>query len=630
MDDSGCTAATMEVESTRMEELPMQIREQITFTRLPATEPVEIRFQDLQYRASLGFRKGTKEILHNVHGRFLPAQLIAIMGPSGAGKSTLLDVLSGYRITGVRGVVTINGRERDLDEFRRVSCYITQDDRLQPLLTVRENMKVAADLKLTARYSELEKFAIIDEILTMLGLMEASKTRAGRLSGGQRKRLSIALELVNNPLVMFLDEPTTGLDSASCLLCIKLMKQLVNQGRTIVCTIHQPSASLFQNFDHVYVLAEGECLYQGSANNMVPYLDSVGLPCPMYHNPADYVIELACGEHGKEKILTLVNGTQNGRSIQWFENADQLPPTSHVEVSHKSPRLPGRLRCTSSLQETSQLNQLGVIINRGFVKVKRDSTLTYMRIVANLVTGLMLGLLYYNSGIDGARVLDNYNLLFSILIHHAMSTMMLTILTFPMEMSILIKEHFNRWYSLKSYYVMVNIVDIPVATACCIMFTAIVYLMTGQPLDWNRFIVFMVLSLLVVYIAQSIGYIVGAVFNSVVNGTFAGPILIVPMMMFSGFGVNFRDIPGYLSWGTHLSFLRYSLEGFVGAIYGMDRGILPCEELYCHYRYPDKFMYDVAMRGDVYINCIIILLIMLAFTKAAAYVLLRWKIRSLR
>uniref|UniRef100_T1I3S2 ABC2_membrane domain-containing protein n=1 Tax=Rhodnius prolixus TaxID=13249 RepID=T1I3S2_RHOPR len=135
-------------------------------------------------------------------------------------------------------------------------------------------------------------------------------------------------------------------------------------------------------------------------------------------------------------------------------------------------------------------------------------------------------------------------------------------------------------------------------TACCIMFTAIVYLMTGQPLDWNRFIVFMVLSLLVVYIAQSIGYIVGAVFNSVVNGTFAGPILIVPMMMFSGFGVNFRDIPGYLSWGTHLSFLRYSLEGFVGAIYGMDRGILPCEELYCHYRYPDKFMYDVAMRGD--------------------------------
>ncbi|XP_014247464.1 ATP-binding cassette sub-family G member 4 [Cimex lectularius] len=619
------------VEDGAIEEIPLKTRPALTYTRLPATEPVEIRFQDLQYRASLGFRKGTKEILHNVHGRFLPAQLIAIMGPSGAGKSTLLDVLSGYRITGVRGIVTVNGRERDLDEFRRVSCYITQDDRLQLLLTVKENMKVAADLKFTAKYTEEEKWAIIDEILKMLGLYECSKTRAGQLSGGQKKRLSIALELVNNPLVMFLDEPTTGLDSASCLLCIKLMKQLVAQGRTVVCTIHQPSASLFQNFDHVYVLAEGECLYQGSSTNLVPYLEHMKLPCPKYHNPADFVIELACGEHGKDKIKTLVHGTQNGRSIQFFENADQLPPTTHVEVSHKSPRLPGKIRCTSSLQDTSQMNQLSVIITRGFVKVMRDSTLTYMRIVANLVTGFMLGLLYYNSGVDGSRVLDNYNLLFSILIHHSMSTMMLTILTFPMEMSILIKEHFNRWYSLKSYYIMVNIVDIPVAAGCCIVFTIIIYLLSGQPLSWERFSVFLVLSLLVVFIAQSIGYIVGAVFNSVVNGTFAGPILIVPMMMFSGFGVNFRDIPEYLRWGTHLSFLRYSLEGYVGAIYGMDRGTLPCNDhFYCHYKYPDKFMYDVAMKGDVYMNCIIILIMMLIFTKVVAYILLRWKIRSLR
>nr|BAN21250.1 ABC transporter [Riptortus pedestris] len=604
----------------------------IAFTRLPATEPVEIRFQDLQYRANLGFRKGSKEILHNVHGRFLPSQLIAIMGPSGAGKSTLLDVLSGYRITGVRGMVTVNGRERDLDEFRRVSCYITQDDRLQPLLTVKENMKIAADLKLTARYTVYEKYAIIDEILKMLGLYETRSTRASQLSGGQRKRLSIALELVNNPLVMFLDEPTTGLDSASCLLCIQLMKDLVMQGRTVVCTIHQPSATLFQNFDHVYVLAEGECLYQGSSENLVSYLEGMNMPCPMYHNPADYIIELACGEYGRDKIATLVQGTQNGRAIKWFKDADILPPTTHVEVSHKSPRLPGRIRCHTSLQDTSQLNQLAVIIKRGFIKVKRDSTLTYMRFVANIITGIMLGTLYYNTGVDGSTVLDNYNLLFSIIIHHAMSTMMLTILTFPMEMSILIKEHFNRWYSLKSYYIMVNIVDIPVAAICCILFTIIIYVMSGQPWDtWDRFWVFLIVSLLVVFIAQAIGYMVGAVFNNLVNGTFAGPILIVPMMMFSGFGVNFRDIPGYLKWGTHVSYLRYSLEGYVGAIYGMNRTTLPCnKQLYCHYRYPDKFLYDIAMRDDVYVSCIITLIVMLALAKFAAYLLLRWKIRSLR
>jgi len=609
---------------------PAMVGAEIVFSRIPATEPVEIKFQDLQYTASLGLGKGKKEILHFIHGRFLPGQLIAIMGPSGAGKSTLLDLLSGYRISGVRGCVFVNSRERDLEEFRRVSCYITQDDRLQPLLSVEENMKVAADLKLPAKYKEVEKEEIINEILRILGLFEAKKTRAVQLSGGQKKRLSIALELVNNPLVLFLDEPTTGLDSASCHLTVKLMKSLARQGRTIVCTIHQPSATLFEEFDHVYVLAAGECLYQGSPQNLVPFLSSVGLACPNFHNPADYIIELACGEHGLDKIDILVKGTHNGRTIAWFHDAENIQHTDHVERPHRSPRLPG-LRCHSSLQATSQLNQLSVIIKRGFLKVSRDATLTYMRFVANVLVGFMLGLLYWGSGVDGSRVLDNYNLLFSILIHHAMSTMMLTILTFPMEMSVLIKEHFNRWYSLKMYYIMVNIVDLPVAGLSCIAFSIIIYLMSGQPWDWNRFIVFTTISLLVVYIAQSLGYVVGATFNSVINGTFAGPILIVPMMMFSGFGVNLRDIPGYLEWGTYISYLRYSLEGYVGAIYGMNRTTLPCEETYyCHYRYPKKFLHEIAMNGEVYSNDIIMLFFILFLVKLLAYILLRWKIRSLR
>nr|CAD7616536.1 unnamed protein product [Timema genevievae] len=129
---------------------------------------------------------------------------------------------------------------------------------------------------------------IVEEVLESLFLKVCRDTRTERLSGGQRKRLSIALELVNNPPVVFIDEPTTGLDIVTVKKCITMLKSLARQGRTIICTIHQPTSTLLAEFDNVYVIARGQCVYQGDSSQIVPFLGRMGLNCPTTYNPADY------------------------------------------------------------------------------------------------------------------------------------------------------------------------------------------------------------------------------------------------------------------------------------------------------------------------------------------------------
>lgn len=220
-------------------------------------------------------------------GKFVSGQLCAILGPSGAGKTSLLHVMSGYKTSGITGHLLVNGQPRNENWFRRRSCYITQEDQLPPFMTVEEAMTMAASLKLPGG-GRAEGAVIVDEILDYLGLDSTRDTKTEKLSGGQKKRLSIALELLANPPVFFLDEPTSGLDDVAAKLAVKLLSRLAAEGRTVVCTIHQPSASMLKIFDKIYVVAAAKCVYQGTPHALIPFLSKTGFDCPTLYNPADY------------------------------------------------------------------------------------------------------------------------------------------------------------------------------------------------------------------------------------------------------------------------------------------------------------------------------------------------------
>lgn len=161
--------------------------------------------------------------------------------------------------------------------------------------------------------------SVINEILKNLNLNHRRNNRANQLSGGERRRLSIALELVANPTIFYLDEPTSGLDEVTAAQCVRLLKNLAKQNKTIVCTIHQPSATTFALFDHIFVLARGQCVYQGGPSVLVPYLNRLNLKCPTHYNPSDYIIELCDGDDGRI-VTALANETQNGKLVCAVDN----------------------------------------------------------------------------------------------------------------------------------------------------------------------------------------------------------------------------------------------------------------------------------------------------------------------
>ncbi|CAH2076871.1 unnamed protein product, partial [Iphiclides podalirius] len=497
--------------------------------------PVNILFNNVEY--SVNSYTGERRILHNVSGEFRSGELSCILGPSGAGKSTLLNILTGYTNIGVNGSIEVNGQTRDMRLFKKLSCYIMQDNLLQPRLTTLEALRIAADLKLGTDLTKNDKDLIVTEVLQTLGLWKHRHTICERLSGGQSRRLTIALELVNNPPVIFLDEPTSGLDVVSVRQLIVLLRMLSRQGRTVICTIHQPSASLFEFFDNVYIVCKGRCCYQGTFPLLVPFLAEVGFVCPISHNPADFVIETLTDETAAIKLMSEL--CENGkicRKTNHFTNTrtNIMVINDKKETSQEFTKEQMQIMGSS----TSFFTQFIILMKRMYIQGKRNKISLMIQLSTYLFCAILMGGIFYLVGNEGSTPMANCKFYLSVLVFFVYTHAMIPILLFPTEIRIMRREYFNQWYGLKAFYAALTFSTIPSAIFFGTIFTTIAYVMSGQLFEWNRYILFLFAALLTGFCSEGVGLAIGSALNAT-NGSILGPAIVSPLLVLCCYGMGF-------------------------------------------------------------------------------------------
>ncbi|XP_032584281.1 ATP-binding cassette sub-family G member 4 isoform X3 [Drosophila mojavensis] len=535
---------------------------------LAKVQPLELLFRQVSYKLK-GSNQSKNLILNETCGAFRAGRLTAILGPSGAGKSTLLNVLAGFKVSGVSGQFLLNGEPRDLLAFRKMSSYIAQNFEMLSLLTVQETLRVSADLKLPTGTTTLQKQIILDDIIEVLNLHSCRHTLVRDISGGEHKRLSIGIELVTNPPIMFFDEPTSGLDSVATYQVMGYLQRLAHNGRIVVCVVHQPSSRLMQLFDDILVLAHGEVLFAGAQHEMLESFQAAGFSCPQYYNPADFVLEVG-SESSAQRCETLI--TQNKSKYDSLQSFDSVPAdeqTAFLELSESS-SVPQVLR---PKEQVGFWYQLRILMHRHLRAMSRDTIAVQMRVIMHTIIGLLLGVVYWQIGNDANKVISNVSCMFFIILFIFSGNAMPSILLCVQDAPVFIREYYNGWYSVRAYYI-------------------------SKPPDLARFAMCWSMCVLTAFIGHFIG-VIGGTLLSMQLAIFIVPTVSIPFLLFSGFFIRMRELSWFLRPICDFSFFRYVFEGLMRAIYGYQRGDLPCHEDFCYYKSSEHFLKDFDMSGDM-------------------------------
>ncbi|KAL6876399.1 hypothetical protein ACP4OV_012971 [Aristida adscensionis] len=475
-------------------------------------KPLAMSFDDVNYYVDMpaemkqGVQADRLQLLRDVTGSFRPGVLTALMGVSGAGKTTLMDVLAGRKTGGyIEGDIRIAGYPKNQETFARISGYCEQNDIHSPQVTVRESLTYSAFLRLPKKIGDQEitddiKIQFVDEVMELVELNNLKDALVGLpgitgLSTEQRKRLTIAVELVANPSIIFMDEPTSGLDARAAAIVMRTVRNTVDTGRTVVCTIHQPSIDIFESFDELLLLKRGgQVIYSGqlgrNSQKMIEYFQGIpGVPkIKDKYNPATWMLEVS-------SVAAEVRLKMD--FAEYFRTSD-LYKQNKVLVSQLSHPDPG----TSDLHfptkySQSTIGQFKACLWKQWLTYWRSPDYNLVRFSFTLFTALLLGSIFWRIGTkmgDANTLRMVIGAMYTAVIFVGINNCATVQPIISIERTVFYRERAAGMYSAMPYAIAQVVMEIPYVFVQATYYTLIVYAMMSFQWTATKFFWFLFIS----------------------------------------------------------------------------------------------------------------------------------------
>ncbi|CAK7240022.1 MAG: hypothetical protein STHCBS139747_001457 [Sporothrix thermara] len=510
-----------------------------------------------------------RRLLDHVSGWVKPGTLTALMGVSGAGKTTLLDVLAERTTMGViTGDMFVNGRPRGAN-FQRNTGYVQQQDLHLETATVRESLRFSATLRQPKTVSRAEKYAFVEEVIQMLNMEDFADAVVGVLGEGlnveQRKLLTIGVELAAKPkLLLFLDEPTSGLDSQSSWAICNFLRKLADAGQAVLCTIHQPSAVLFEQFDRLLFLAAGgKTVYFGEVGNdsrtLLGYFESKGArPCGSAENPAEYMLEI-------------VNKTVAGDGSDWHAtwNASQECRDVEAEIGRIYDAKQNEASAAEQEPDSNSefampfWSQLVTVTHRIFQQYWRMPEYVFAKLSLGILAGLFVGFSFFQAKGTLAGMQDVIFSVFQILTIFSSLVQQIMPLFVTQRSLYEVRERPGKMYSWKVFMIANIVVEFPwqiltgVVTYACFYYPVV-----GVQDSQRQGLVLLFLVELMLYASSFATMCIAALPDAQTAGGIV-TLLVMTSLIFSGVLQTPVALPGFWIFMYRVSPFTYWISGVV-------------------------------------------------------------------